>query len=219
MTTNDIDINSLELDAEVIETGAGVSDDEFFKPPIPDDGLHTVTVALGADGLSVDRQRDKSTGDKTGPLYLKAHLALTLVDDAGNRTGTAFDRINSIPISGGKSRLQAILGLCGAATGAASTLGALKTLAEETFAQSPRISVVTAWEASAKAETQEEVTQALAAHYAKKLDIGGYYTFLRGQKKFPLNEATGKHERTVVNPITGADADAQVRVVRYERAK
>ena len=63
------------------------------------------------------------------------------------------------------------------------------------------------------------LANAIAAGYAKagRLKVGDYYTFLKGQKRFPERE-DGTYDPEVVNPVTGETARAQAQIVRYKRA-
>jgi hypothetical protein len=213
------DINALELSQEVVEVNGQLSNpEEFFKLKLPDDGEHVGLLSLGDRGVKISRQKD-SNGVANGAAFLNVHLAIQLVGDSGEKAGSCLDNPTSIVMqSAGTSKLHAILGLAGAEVQPRMTIGDLKELTENTLAQSPRVKVITQWEAQAKAESLEEVQKS----GVKKL--GDYYTIAKGQKKFPPlvddsgNQIPGKFNSEILNPITGDNVQAQVRVVRYSRA-
>ena len=192
------DINDLDLLNEPVEVDGSVNSDEFFTPQLPDDGDHLVTIALGDRGIKVARQKDKATGNRTGKGFLNVHLALTLVDDAGNKQGMVFDNPTSVVFSSGTSPLHVILDLAGDPAPASSTLGELKAHAELVFAQNPKIVVTTQWLAQVKNAN------------------GEYQDVKKGQKNFPLLE-NGKYSPEITVPKTGETVNAQAKVVRYKR--
>jgi hypothetical protein len=215
---NEIDINDPSLVNEPVEVDEG-SGEDFFQVPLPDDGSHLVVCELGNDGIKVGQQ----TPEKGGRYFLTAHLALTLIDEGGNRQGMVFDRPNSVVMErNGKrsSRLHALLDLVGAQTGSGQSLPAFHETVEQTFAQNPQVLATTQWQASAKAESEQEVEAAVAAKYAKegKLRAGNYYTFLKGQRKFPPLDNGQGFNPEVTNPITGETVRAQAVVTGYRRA-
>lgn len=211
------DINNLDLLNESVEVSGDVTPESFFSPPILDDGEHEAILHLGDRGIKADRQADKVTGLKTGPGYLNVHLQAKTVDDAGNERIGCFDNPTSIVMqSVGTSRLHMILDAAGHKAPNNISLGELKEHTELALAQSPKVKIATQWEASAKVETQGQADASGTA-------IGKYYTFLKGQKKFPpvLDEngnPTGKFQTQVQDPKTGLVGNAQVRIVKYARA-
>ena len=222
---SDVDINSLELLNEPVEVDGSVNSEAFFRPPLPDDGDHLAILKLGDRGIKVDRQRDES-GEKRGKPFLQVHLAEELIDATGAKVGMAFDQVTSVLMPNtGTTKLHAILDICGDPAPARCTLGDLLAHTEQVFAQSPRATVTTQWEASTKADSQDSVNRAISLGLAKsgKLGVGDYYTILRGQKKFPpiLDEdgkPSGKFESEIEDPVGGEKVRAQVRVLRYKRA-
>ena len=72
------DINDLNLLNEVVEVDGAASSEEFFNPPLPDDGEHEVIIRLGNRGVTADRQWDgKGSGRKrTGSAFLNVHVQL-----------------------------------------------------------------------------------------------------------------------------------------------
>jgi hypothetical protein len=199
------DINQLDLLNEVVEVEGGASSEEFFQPPLPDDGEHLAILRLGDRGIKVDRQRSDSknkSSDRTGPAFLNVHLQVKLLDAAGNETLSVFDNLSSVVMqSAGTSRLHAVLDLAGFAAPGRMTLGELKTLTETALAQNPRVKVYTQWEA------QTEVPPGSKT----------YVTVLKGQKKFPTTDA-GKFDPDVIDPKSGQACRAQARIIKYARA-
>jgi hypothetical protein len=202
------DINMLELMNEVIEVNDNVTPEEFFTPPLADDGEHTVVLVLGNEGVKPDRQwSGKGSGrKKTGDPYLQAHLQLKGLNDTGGEAGTvAFDRINSIIMQGvGTSRLHMVFAAAGHKLPARATLTELKEAVEAAIAQRPIVKVTTIWEAQYNKGSKESPE---------------YVTVCKGQKRFPEKlgpdgTPTGKHEPEVVAP-NGETVRAQVRVVKY----
>jgi hypothetical protein len=216
------DINSLDLLNEPVEVG-DVSGEDFFSVPLPDDGDHLARLTLGDRGVTVGQQKNKETGQKDGAAFLNVHVAAELLKDDGSKAGVLFDNPTSIAMDRdgqAVSKLAAILSVLDQPATACRTLGNLKLHTETTLAQGLKSVVVSRWEASAKAESTEEVSNAIAAGYVKagKLHVGEYYTFLKGQKKFPEREDGNGYEPEVTNPITGEVVRAQAKIVRYKRA-
>lgn len=213
----EIDINDLSLQDEVVEVDK-VSGEDFLGFKLPDDKRYPASFAFGQDKIKVGTRGD-------GSHFLNVHIAASLQDEYGRPAGVVFDRLNSVVYENreGKksSRLHATLDILGTEVPPGTKLPELYSLVEQTFAASPSGEVETQWQASAKAESEEEVEKAVAAGYAKKdkLKVGNYYTFLKGQRKFPPKESGGFSPR-VLNPITGVEVEAQV-VIRnyYARSK
>jgi hypothetical protein len=204
------DINDLALMNEVIEADGSVSADEFFAPPLPDDGDHQAVLYLGERGVSVSRQKDPKTKQKTGPAFLNVHLMAKILDPQTGQEGlTVFDNPTSIIMNNGSSKLHAILGLIGESVPGRMTIQDLKELAERALAQTPRIGLTTQWEAQANHGTK---------------DAPDYETLIKGQKRFPpiydeQGNPSGRFEAEVTDPKTGEKVRAQARVIRYSRAK
>ncbi len=214
------DLSALDLANEAVDIPEGVSGEEFFAVKLPDDGDHYAHLVLGDRGISTDRQRDKETGEKTGPVFLNVHLVAELYDDEGQRQGTLFDNPTSIPMQrdgGTQSKLVAILAITNNPPTGIRNLADLKAHTETVLGNAPEVIVVSRWEASAKAQDTEECAAAVTAKYAKRLNPGDYYTFLKGQRNFPETESGG-NDPEVTNPITGETIRAQARIVRYKRA-
>lgn len=204
------DINMMDLAAEPI----AVSDDavaaaqEFFSPPLPDDGDHLAVFKLGDRGIKVDRQRD-SAGLKNGPIFLNVHAQLKILDDTGKETMSVFDSLTSIAMQGsGISRLQSVLVLAGYAdeVRAARNLADLKALVERAGSENPKVGITTRWEAQVNAGTK---------------DAPKYENVAVGQKKFPpiLGEngepVPGKYNSEVTDPKSGEKVRAQARITKY----
>jgi hypothetical protein len=209
---SETDINNLELLNEPVEVDGSANSEEFFRPPLPDDGEHLGRLILGDRGIKVDRQREGDSKAKTGRPFLNVHLAIELLDDAGNKTGVVFDQVTSIlSPNTGTTKLHAILDLAGDPAPARSTLGELLEHTEAVIAQSPQIVVVTQWEARNEDTSKPEGAK------------DRYYNVAKGQKKFPpiLDEdgaPTGKYDPEILDPKTDEKVRANVRVVRYKRA-
>ena len=197
------DINDLSLMSEPVEVDGSITGEDFFQPPIPDDGDHLARLTLGDRGIKASRQKDKSTGQKSGKGFLMVHLAVELLDDSGNKVGVIFDNPTSIVMeSVNTSKLHAILDACGNPAPARATLGELLAHTEATLAQSPQVEVTTQWE----------------ARYNKGTDTDpDYKTLLKGQKKFPP-KPDGGYERIVMDPETGERVTAQAVIRKYKRA-
>ena len=199
------DINLLDLADEVIEVSSDATPEEFFAPPLPDDGDHNAHLYLGDRGVKIERQRDKATGDKTGPAYVGAHIQAKLLDDQGEEKLSCFDQITSVVMEGvGTSRLHMMLKLGGVDVPSRTTFGELADLTRNALSQPFLIGVTTRWEA------QEDMGN------------GRYETVLRGQKRFPpiLDEngaPTGRYNPEVTNPKTGTKVRAQAKIIRYGR--
>lgn len=209
---SEVDINALELLNEPVEVDGSVNSEEFFRPPLPDDGDHLARLTLGDRGIKVDRQREGESRAKTGKPFLQVHLAEELIDDTGAKVGTVFDQVTSVLMPNtGTTKLHAILDLCGDPAPARSTLGDLLAHTEAVIAQSPQVVVTTQWEARGEDTSKPEGSK------------DRYYTILKGQKKFPPiigedGEPTGKYDPEIEDPKSGEKVRAQVRVVRYKRA-
>lgn len=209
---SEVDINSLELLNEPVEVDGSVNSEEFFRPPLPDDGDHLAIVTLGDRGIKVDRQREGDARTKSGKPFLNVHLALALIGDTGAKEGMAFDQVTSVLMPNtGTTKLHAILDLCGDPAPPRCTLGELLSHAEATFAQNPQVIVTTQWEARAEDTSKSEGSK------------DRYYTVLKGQHKFPpltddSGEPTGKYNPEVADPKSGEVVRANIRVTRYKRA-
>jgi hypothetical protein len=216
------EINAMRLSNE-IDIGDDIPGASFFSIQLPDDGDHFAHLRVGDRGVTVDNQRDKETGQKTGAPYVALHLVAELFAEDGTRTGTLFDNPNSVLMQtpkGRTSRLAGILDIVGSPVPRGTrSPEAYKEHVEVALADGPEAVVVSRWEASAKAESAEEVEAAIAAGYLKagKAKVGDYYTFLKGQRNFPENE-DGSRSPEVTNPISGETVQAQVRIVRYKQA-
>jgi hypothetical protein len=216
----EIDINDPSLASEPVEVD-GVSGEEWNAIPVPDDGEHFVRLELGDGKIKVGQQ----SAEKGGRYFLTAHLAEKIYDDSENQSGVLFDRVNSAIFErNGKrgSGLHALMDTIGDPLPNSSTLRDQYDQVERAIAQSPKVIAVTQWQASAKAETEGEVDAAVNAKYAKagKLQVGNYYTFLKGQRRFPVIDGSDpvKYDPEVENPITGERVRAQAIVLRYKRA-
>jgi hypothetical protein len=199
------DINQLDLLNEVVEVSEGASSEEFFNPPLPDDGEHLVVFRLGNRGIKADRQWE-GTGksrQRTGPAFLNVHLQLKEVKSTGEEGMTVgFDNMTSLIMPGpGTSRLHAAFDLAGFPLPSRCSLGELKAAVENALAQNPQAVAVTRWEAQVNHGTKESPD---------------YQSILRGQKNFPpLGE--GKFNPEVTDPKTGQTVRAQSQIVKYSR--
>jgi hypothetical protein len=207
-----VDLGALELLNEVVEVDGQASSEEFFNPPLADDGDHEVVFKLGNRGVKVDRQWEGTGGarKRTGNGFLNVHLQLVGRDRYGKESGTiAFDNLSSIKMeSSGTSRLHAAFDLAGFRLPDRASLGELKDAVERAIAQGPKAIVTTRWEAQVNEGTK---------------DAPKYSTILKGQNKFPkkLGEdgaETGKYDPEVTDPKTGQTVRANVQVTKYGRA-
>ena len=204
------DINQLDLMQEIVEVDAGASSEEFFNPPLPDDGEHAVVIALGNRGVKADRQweGEGKSRKRTGAGFLNIHLQLKALKDTGGEGGTiAFDQLTTIVMeSAGTSRAHAAFDLAGFKL-QERTLGGLMHEIEAAVAQHPKVGIVTRWEAQVNRGTKENAQ---------------WDTVCTGQKNFPPlldanGNATGKYNPEVIDPKSGQPCRAQVRVVKYQR--
>lgn len=196
------DINDLDLRNEMLPDVDGNADpEEFFRVPILPDGKHVGVMVKGDKGVKINKQKDKDTGQRTGPIYVVAHVQLKSEDD----DGSVFDYLTSL-IFRGNSSLHAALALAGHEIPSRGVTAAQAVEAvEAALAQSPRVGFVTEWEAQVNDGTK---------------DAPDYRTVLKGMKKFPpvLDDAgqpTGKYSPEVTDPKSGQPATAQARVKSY----
>jgi hypothetical protein len=213
------DINSLDLMNEVIEVDGQVDADQFFNPPLADDGEHEVIINLGNRGIKADRQKEGKEGKKTGPGLLNIHLQLKAAKDTGGEGGNvAFDQLTTVVMEtnvGRTTRAHMVFDLAGFPL-TEKSLGGLMAEMNTAVAQKPHVLVTTQWEAQIKIENAKQ-----AEMYGKK--IGEYGTVCRGQKKFPPlldkdGNDTGRFDPEVLELESGQRIRAQVRVVKYARA-
>lgn len=203
--TNQPDINNLELMNEVVEVDGSVDSEQFFQPPLPDDGVHDAIIKLGNRGLKIERQKDKQTKNRTGPAFINAHFAIQLLNDNGEPGIMCFDNPTSIVMqSSGTSRLHAILDILGDPAPPRCTFGELIEHTERALAQDARCQVVTQWEAQIEDPP------------------GTYRDVKKGQKNFPQlvdehGQPNGKFDPEILDPKTGQKVRAVARVVRFLR--
>lgn len=195
------DINDLDLLNEVVEVGEGDAE-EFFQAPLPDDGEHVAVLHLGDRGVTIARQRNKQTGDRTGAGFVNVHLVARILSSSGEEGIAVFDNPTSIVMQSGMSKLHAILDIVGSPAPHRSTLQELKEHVEAVLAQSPQVGIVTQWEAQINRGTK---------------DSPNYVTLLKGQKRFPFNDDTNKWSPDVEDPETSEMIRAQARILRYKR--
>lgn len=204
------DINSLDLLNEVVEVTSTASAEDFFAPPIPEDGDHTAVLHLGDRGIKVDKQRESKNGPKTGPAYLNVHMQAKILSDSGEEGLSVFDSLTSIVMqSAGTSRLHAVLAVAADPAPARCSLGELKDHVEKFLAQGPQVGVTTQWEAQVNDGTAERPD---------------YRTVVKGMRKFPpmLDESgnpTGKYNPEIVDPKTGQKVRAQARITKYFKVR
>lgn len=206
------DINSLDLLNEVVEVTSTASAEEFFAPPIPEDGDHKAVLHLGDRGIKVDKQREGKNGPKTGPAYLNVHNQAKILSDSGEEGLSVFDSLTSIVMqSAGTSRLHAVLEVAGDPAPARCSLGELKAHTEAFYAQSAQfpVGITTQWEAQVNDGTQTDPK---------------YRTVLKGMKKFPpvlddQGNPTGKYNPEVEDPKTGQKVRAQARIIKYFKVR
>lgn len=205
-----VDINNLDLMNEVIEVDGSASSEEFFNPPLPDDGEHEVIMALGNRGVKADRQWEGSgkSRKRTGAGFLNIHLQLKGVKANGEEAGTvAFDQLTTIVMeSAGTSRAHAAFDLAGARL-IERTLGGLMQEINLAIAQKPHVKIVTRWEAQVNRGTKEDPD---------------WENVCVGQKNFPPmldgdGNETGRKNPEVTDPKSGNVVRAQVRVTKYAR--
>lgn len=211
MSAAAIDINDPTLVAEPVDDVDGAS---FFAARVPDDGDHLVRLELGQNGI-------KPGKDKRGNAFLNVHFAERIYDENGNEQGYLFDRVNSVVFdrNGQRfSRLHALMDLVGVKLGNASE-PEKQEMIETALADNPEVVATSQWQAQSKAETDEEVEEAIRLKFAKpgKLEVGWYYTFLKNQRKFPKG-SDGTPIPEAVNPITGEKVRAQAVVTGYKPA-
>lgn len=207
------DLNDLALLDEVVEIDGSASSEEFFNPPLPDDGEHEVILKLGNRGIKIDRQWEgKGTARKrTGAGFLNVHLQLVATGDSGGEGPTiAFDNLSSIVMqNAGTSRLHAAMDLAGFPLPPRATLAELKDSVEKAIAQNPKVIVTTRWRAQVNRGTK---------------DAADYEDVLKGQKNFPPktdeagNVIEGKFDPEVTDPKSGQTVRAQVEVIKYGKA-
>jgi hypothetical protein len=205
------DLNDLGLLQEVVEVEGGASSEDFFNPPLADDGEHRVVFKLGNRGIQVKRQFDKNSKKNDGPGFLNVHLQLVSVLDTGGEGPTiGFDNLTSIVMpNAGTSRLHAAMDLAGFPLPARATLGDLKEAVEQALAQGPQAMITTQWEAQVNRGTKEKPD---------------YETVVKGQKNFPAkldgngNVIEGRFDPEVTDPKSGATVRANARIVRYAPA-
>jgi hypothetical protein len=198
-------------DINEISNGSVISVDDnfdpvaFFRPALLDDGWHLGVLKLGDRGIKVERQKD-SSGDRTGPEYVMAHIQVRSVDESGKEGPSAFDTATSIRLAGG-SRLHAILALAGDPAPKETTPEDLKAHCESFFAQPQQIAFKSQWEAQVNDGSKERPK---------------YRTIARGQRKFPklvdqaTGEPTGKYDPEIQDPKNPETVvRAQVNVVEY----
>lgn len=206
------DINDLSLLNEVVEVDGQASSEEFFNPPLPDDGEHQVVMRLGNNGIRANRSWEGkgSARKRTGPAFLDVHVQLKAVGDNGAEGPTiGFDHLTSLVMqSAGTSRLHAAMDQFGFPLPSRASLGEIKAAVETAIAQNPQGVVVTQWEAQVNAGTK---------------DSPDYQTVLKGQKNFPQNgtapDGKVKYSPEVTDPKSGQVVRAQVNIVRYGRKK
>ena len=215
MSTTAPDINDLALLNEPVQgLDPNAQAEDFFKQSLMDDGDHQAVLTLGQDNVSHDRQRDKSTGEKTGDVYIKAHL-MAKIDDPGDASNgmVAFDRVTSIVFgSKGTSALHAVMAMAGAAIPPALTKGEIIEFVKRELSTPRRITITTEWEAQVEDQSKAKGSR------------DRYKVVLTGQKRFPKllgpdGQETGKHDpEGVVDPVLGK-ASTQVRIIRYAPAR
>lgn len=212
-----VDLNDMSLMDEVIEVDGTVTSEEFFNPPLPDDGEHQVVLKLGNRGIKIERQFNKETKRRDGQGFLNVHLQLASVKENGSVGGTiGFDNCSSLVMpSVGTSRVHmAFDGSVGPdgspmTLPARATLGELKTAIETAISQGPRSFVTTQWLAQVNRGTK---------------DSPDYQDVLKGQKNFPKRldadgNETGRYEAEVADPKSQTVCRAQVKVLKYSRAQ
>lgn len=215
MSTTAPDINNMNLRDEVpagIDYNADPED--FFKQELILDGDHQCVMTLGNDGVTITKQRDKQTGEKTGATFVQAHVMLKVDDPQDPSNGlVCFDRLSTI-VFGSKSNsaLHAVMKLTGNEIPPGATFGAIEDHVKGVLAAPQRITVTTEWEAQV-----EDTTKAKGSRER-------YRVVVHGMARFPkaLNgdgQDTGKHDPEISEPGTGLKASTQVRVLRYSRAK
>jgi len=206
-TMSNVDINDLSLLQEVVEVDGQARSEEFFQPPIPDDGEHEAILHLGDRGVTIGRQKDKASGQKTGVGFVNVHVQAKILNDQGQEGMSVFDNLTTI-IMGGLSRLHATMDMAGSRLPDRATLEEIRELATTWLAQNPRVRITTQWLAEVNRGSKEKPDYAVIA---------------KGQRRFPpiVDEETqlptGKYSRDVTDPKTGDLVSAQVKVVKYAR--
>ncbi len=212
MSSPAVDINNLDLLNEVIEVDGNVDAEQFFNPPLADDGEHEVTLNMGNRGVKAERQweGEGKTRKRSGAGFLNIHLQLKGVKDNGEEGGTvAFDQLTTIPMDtnvGRTTRAHVVFDLAGFPL-AEKSLGGLMQEIQLAVAQKPHVKATTRWEAQVNSGTK---------------DSPKYETVVQGQKNFPPlldkdGNDTGRFNPEVTDPKSGQVVRAQVRVVKYGR--
>ncbi len=196
MTTNEIDINNLDLSQEVVETDGSTSVSDWQEAPILQDGKHIGIVKLADEkSVSVLRQKNKETGEKNGAAFLSVH---TMCQDEESKA-TAFDYTNSL-VFRGLSSLHVLMTCAGVPLPNRATLAEIKELVELNLGSPQRVGFETEWEAQMKVGERD------------------YRTVLKGMKNFPkvlgsAGEETGRYSPEVWAVAT-TDSGSKVTGVR-----
>ena len=203
------DINALELANEVIDVGDESRAEDFYRLTLPDDGEHLATLSLGQDGVSTRRQKDKSTGSRTGAAFVMAHIAAKIDSANGHPGMTAFDRPTSIVFeSKGTSALQAMMTQIDAPIPRGIAAPQVEDHIKVTMAQAPRVKVTTRWVAQYEDTSKPEGSK------------DRYVEVRKGQANFPpilddQGQPTGRYETEFVDPKSGKECTTQARIVKY----
>lgn len=206
------DINNMALGDEVVSVDPNASSEDFFNPPLPDDGPHEAIMRLGNKGIEETRKWEGrgSSRKKTGDPYLNVHVQLKAVKDGGGEGGTlGFDNLSTLVMDSGTSRLHAAMDLFGFKLPATATITELRALIEQAMAQNPQGIVTTQWLAQVNRGTK---------------DNPDYKDLCRGQKKFqPVldsnGEPTGRYNPEVYDSQSELTIRAQAKIIKYARRK
>ena len=194
---NEANINDLQLLEEIVNYDPQAELNPTVRIP---DGWYLMDLSLGSNGIKI---RPRSNGTS----YLSVHVKGKVVAPGSKFDGyerTGF--VSSIVFEKSKtSALHSLLSACGNAAPPQHSLGTLKSLVEETLAQTPQAQVRTKWEAGAKNPE------------------GKYITVLRGMKQFPQNSdgsynPRAKYRWDANDPNSEIDLEAQENFADFKSA-
>ena len=201
------DINELQLRNEMMpEVDGTVQPEDFFAPPLPDDGEHQAVLRLGDRSTKIKRQKDKETQQPTGNAFVEAHVMAKILDDAGVETITVFDNPNSVVMQSSRtSRLHMVLRAAGFELPERPSFGEFEEFTKVALDQTPHVTITTQWQAQVNRGTKEKPV---------------YKDVLTGQKNFKKildadGNWTGKYDPEVMDPESHQKVRAIARIVRY----
>jgi len=201
------DINELQLRNEMMpEVDGSVQPEDFFSPPLPDDGEHAEVLRLGDRGTKIKRQKDPETGQLTGAAYIEAHIMAKILDEEGEETITVFDNPNSVVMQSTRtSRLHMVLKAARFDLPERPSFGDFEEFVKVALAQVPQVTITTQWQAQINRGTREKPD---------------YKNLLTGQRNFKKildadGNWTGKYDPEVIDPESHQKVRAIARITRY----